>query len=191
MIIATKDDRRTVTDILCAAFEDNKSVSYIVGHGPGRERRIVALMGYSFDMCQLFGEVWLSDDQKACLLYLYPDRKKSSLRSLWLDIKLIWQAVGVGGIGKAITREKLISARQLKGKTLYLWFIGVKPADQQKGAGSRLLKELIDVADIESRTILLETSTARNLPWYRSLGFQTYTELDFRYRLHFLKKEPD
>lgn len=191
MIIATKDDRRTVTDLLCAAFDENKSVNYIVGSGPGRGRRIFALMTYAFDICQLFGEVWLSDDRKACLLYFYPDRKKPDLRSIWLDLKLIGQAVGVSGIRKALKREKEISDKQLIGKTLYLWFIGVKPVDQQKGYGTKLLRELIDVADIECRTIILETSTDRNIPWYRLMGFEAYEKLDLNYRFHFLKKEPD
>ncbi|MDT3402306.1 GNAT family N-acetyltransferase [Mucilaginibacter terrae] len=191
MIIANKNDRGAVIDILAEAFDDNQSVNYIVGPGSGRKRRIQALMAYSFDVCQLFGEVWLSDDRKACLLYLYPERKKTNFRSILLDIRLIWQAIGICRTGLALKREKLIARKQLKGKTLYLWFIGIKSGDQRKGAGTALLKELIDVADIEFRNIILETSTTRNLPWYEKLGFSTYDELELSYHLHFLKKEPD
>jgi ribosomal protein S18 acetylase RimI-like enzyme len=191
MLIATKTDRKRVVDILASAFENNKSVNYIVRQGGGRGNRIRSLMGYSFDICMQFGEVWLSDDRQACLLYLYPEKKKSSLLSTWADIKLIFQAIGISGILKAIDREKQIKDMQLQGKTIYLWFIGVQRSEQQKGIGSKLLNELLDVADIESRVVILETSSQRNLPWYKKLGFQEYALLDLSYHLHFLKKEPE
>jgi ribosomal protein S18 acetylase RimI-like enzyme len=191
MIIATEKDRETVIDILSAAFNENQSVHYIVRQGRQRERSIRALMAYAFDVCRLSGEVWLSDNRQACLLYIYPERRKMTISSVWLDLRLVVQSVGFRGIKRALNREKQIKGRQPGGKRLYLWFIGVRPDNQQQGAGTRLLQQLIDVAAIESRIILLETSTERNLPWYRSLGFESYDELDLTYHLYFLKKDPD
>jgi ribosomal protein S18 acetylase RimI-like enzyme len=191
MIIATEKDRDQVIDILSNAFDDNKSVNFIVGPGGERIKRIRALMAYSFDVCRLFGEAWLSDDRKACLLFLYPDRKKTTLKSIWLDFKLIVNALGLNGLFSALQREKLIAEKQVKHGTIYLWFIGVDQPNQQKGSGTKLLRELIDIADIESRIITLETSTERNLPWYEALGFTIYDRLYLGYQLNFLKKEPE
>jgi len=191
MIIATEKDRETAIGILTSAFDSNKSVNYIVKQGTDREKHIRALMAYSFDLCYLFGGVWLSEEENACLLYLYPDRKRSNLKTIWFDLKLIFQSVGLAGIPKALKHEKLIAERQLTGKTLYLWFIGVTPTGQKKGLGTQLVKKLIELANLEGRTVTLETSTPRNLRWYESLGFTAYADLDLGYHLHFLKKEPD
>src|SRR5204863_2152209 len=136
-------------------------------------------------------DVWLSDNREACLLYIYPERRKMTISSVWLDLRLVMQSVGFRGMKRALNREKQIKGRQPGGKRLYLWFIGVRPDNQHQGIGTRLLQQLIDVAAIESRMILLETSTERNLPWYRSLGFESYDELDLIYHLYFLKKDPD
>ena len=32
-------------------------------------------MRYSFDLCSLFGDVFISDDNKACAPIVYPDKK--------------------------------------------------------------------------------------------------------------------
>ena len=61
MIKAEIVDKALVVQLLTQAFEDNRSVNYIVLNDDKRTERIAALMDYSFDMCSLFGEVWLSD----------------------------------------------------------------------------------------------------------------------------------
>ncbi|MBE9462459.1 hypothetical protein ACFP1I_10525 [Dyadobacter subterraneus] len=60
MQIASTKDRKLVTDILTKAFADNKSVNYIISANGSRERRIRALVEYSFDVCNLFGKIYLS-----------------------------------------------------------------------------------------------------------------------------------
>jgi ribosomal protein S18 acetylase RimI-like enzyme len=60
----------------------------------------------------------------------------------------------------------------------YLWFIGVDPEYTNKGAGTRLLHEIIKDSD---RPIYLETSVHRNLSWYQKNGFELYHTLPFPY----------
>src|ERR1700682_5673552 len=99
---ATNDDREFIVSLLADSFKDNLSVNYIVRQDEIRLNRVRALMEYSFDMCFNFGEVWLSDDTKGCALILYPHSKKFSLLSIWLDIRLIFKAIGLTGITKAL-----------------------------------------------------------------------------------------
>lgn len=143
MIKASYDDKDRIVNILVEAFDDNKSVNYIVRQDSKRKQRIRRLMEYSFDICHSFGKVFLSDDNKACALILLPDKKKTTLRSVWWDIKLILTCTGIGNIRKALNREAKIKALQPKQSLYYLWFIGVKNTEQGKGIGSNLLKELI------------------------------------------------
>ncbi|EHQ24678.1 GNAT family N-acetyltransferase [Mucilaginibacter paludis] len=188
MIKAQITDKDAVVRLLTQAFEDNQSVNYIVRNGARRTERIMALMDYSFEMCSLFGEVWLSDDRKACALLLYPQNKKTTLSAILLDVKLIFNAIGIGGIKKAMEREKKIKAKQPKGSKMYLWFIGVDPAEQHKGIGEKLLKEVIASAGEKHLPLYLETSTVSNLPWYERYGFQIYDQLELNYTLYFLKR---
>jgi len=191
MIKATREDKFLVTELLKASFIDNQSVNYIVQQGGHKERRIIALMDYSFEMCFHFGEVWLSEDRKAAALVLYPQLKRTTVQSIWLDIKLIFQAVGITGISRVLDRETRIKAKQPKEPMTYLWFIGVEPSAQHQDIGSKLLAEIVTASDAGQLPVCLETSTLKNLPWYERFSFHVYDQLEFDYTLFFLKREPD
>ena len=189
MTRADRTDKNLVVDILTKSFDDNQSVNYIVQQDSKRPERIRALMDYSFEVCHLFGEVFLSDDKNACALILFPDQKRTSLKSILLDVKLILSCVGIRNIKKALTRESKIKNLQPKELMYYLWFIGVNPLYQNTGTGTKLLQEVIEDAKIHKRSIYLETSTLKNIPWYKKFGFDIYNELDLGYNLFFLKRE--
>jgi N-acetylglutamate synthase-like GNAT family acetyltransferase len=185
---ANNGDKDLIIDILTQSFESNQSVNYIVNQDEKRVHRIRALMDYSFEVCSLFGDVFISDDNKACALIVYPDKKKATLKAILLDVKLIIQCIGAKNIKKALAREALIKKIQPKEKMAYLWFIGVGLTDQNKGLGSNLLQSIIQLSTQNNRPIYLETSTVRNLPWYNKFGFEVYSEQDLSYRLYFLKR---
>ncbi|MBS4064527.1 MAG: GNAT family N-acetyltransferase [Chitinophagaceae bacterium] len=188
MIRAGIEDKNRIVDILSNAFGDNKSVNYIIPQDSERAERIRKLMAYSFDVCHLWGDVFLSDDKKACALILLPDKKKTSLRSVLLDIRMTASVIGLRNIKKAMNREASINKIHPEGLLYYLWFIGVESIEQGKGTGSTLLKAVIEEGLAQKRTICLETSTIKNLPWYEKHGFKTYGELDFGYRLYCMKR---
>ncbi|MHB1179267.1 MAG: GNAT family N-acetyltransferase [Daejeonella sp.] len=189
MIKATYSDKDLVVDILTKSFDDNQSVNYIVQQDEKRIDRVKALMDYSFEVCYAFGEVILSDDKKACALILFPEQKRTSFKSILLDVKLILSCVGISNINKALSRDTKIKKLQPKELMYYLWFIGVYPEYQNTGTGTKLLNDLIDESNIQKRPIYLETSTLKNIPWYRKFGFDVYNELDLGYNLFFLKRE--
>ena len=189
MIKAKYSDKNLVVDILTKSFDTNQSVNYIVKQDAKRAQRVRALMDYSFEVCYLFGDVFLSDDKRSCALITYPDKKTTTFRCIVLDVKLILFAVGLKNIKKTLARETLINKIQPKELKYYLWFIGVDPEYQNEGIGSILLDEIIEDSELKKRPIYLETSTLKNLPWYKKFGFQVYHELDLSYKLFFLKKQ--
>lgn len=191
MIKATLSDRNKVVEILARSFDTNQSVNYIVQQDAKRPERLRALMRYSFDLCYQFGDVFLSNDRTACALVLYPDQKKTTARSILLDLRLIIDCIGLGHMKKALARESAIKKLQPKETMYYLWFIGVAPELQGKGAGSKLLDEIIQDSNQKGRPIYLETSTLKNLPWYKKAGFDIYNELDLSYKLFFLRRPLD
>lgn len=186
---ATKEDKNLVIGMLTKSFIDNQSVNYIVLQDDKREQRIQALMDYSFEVCYSYGEVWLCENCKACALILYPHLKQTSLASMWLDIRLIFQAIGLSGIRKTLAREAKIKAKQPKKNMCYLLFIGVDPLSQHQGTGSLLLHNIIVAARSNGLPVYLETSSVRNLHWYAQFGFEEYATINLGYILHFLKCE--
>jgi ribosomal protein S18 acetylase RimI-like enzyme len=183
---ANINDRDFVVELLTTSFDNNPSVNYIVRQDDKRIARIKSLMIYCFDVCTLFGDIWISDDQKSCALVLYPEQKKMTLTTIWLDIKLILQAVGLGGIPKTLNREAKIKKKQLQVPMVYLWFIGVSPLYQQRGLGSKLLQHVLDEAKLMNRPLFLETSVLKNITWYKRFGFHIYDTLNLDFTLYFL-----
>jgi ribosomal protein S18 acetylase RimI-like enzyme len=186
--IAKHSDKARIIDILTPAFASNQSVNYIVKQDAKRLDRIKALMAYCSDLAFMWGDVFLSENNQACALVLYPDQRKTTIRSIRWDIQLAFNCVGISNIKKTIDRERLIKHIQPKGRIAYLWFIGVTPSSQGKGGGSTLLQELIAHYIHEKRPLYLETSTIRNLPWYQRFGFDIYHEEDLSYHLYFLRR---
>ncbi len=84
MITAAYKDKNLVVDILTKSFEYNKSVNYIIMQDGKRNKRIRKLMEYSFEVCFQFGKIFLSDDGKGCALIVFPDKKKTTFKSILL-----------------------------------------------------------------------------------------------------------
>jgi hypothetical protein len=188
MIKAISSDKQLIVAILTDSFSQNQSVNYIIKQDGKRVERIKALMDYSFDICFLFGEVYLSDDKKGCALILYPDKKKTTFRSIYLDSKLAVKCLGIKNLFKAMRREDVITKQHPNELMYYLWFIGVSIEHQHLGIGSKLLQDIITEGHRQKRAIYLETSTLKNIPWYQHFGFTIYQEIDMGYKLFFLTK---
>lgn len=189
MIRAQHTDKDLIVSILVSSFDDNKSVNYIIRQDSKRVERIKRLMEYSYDVCNLFGDIFLTEDKKGCALIVYPEKKKTTLKSLLLDASLIIKCTGFSNVKKAMKREAAVASVHPDGLIYYLWFIGVNTVDQGKGIGTQLLDFIIKEGHAQNRIICLETSTKRNIPWYQKKGFQIYKELDFGYRLYCMKVE--
>ncbi|GAA4803296.1 hypothetical protein GCM10023231_35360 [Olivibacter ginsenosidimutans] len=189
VIPATTEDKALVIKILADAFQENKSVNYLVKQDRKRQQRLEYLMDYSFDLCWRFGKVFLNKDKTAVALLLYPDQKRVDLKTLLLDLKLVLRTIGLRKVKKALHREARIKAQYPSKEICYLWFIGVESKARQKGKGSEMLRLVIEEAKKQDKSIYLETSTRKNILWYERHGFHIFKTLDFGYSLYLLKHE--
>ncbi|HYF66715.1 MAG TPA: GNAT family N-acetyltransferase [Ohtaekwangia sp.] len=185
---AEQKDKRLVVDILSKSFDKNKSVNYVVKQDANRQDRIRSLMEYSFNTCLSFGEIWISDDNMACALLLFPETKKTTLRSILWDVNLATSAIGLTRVIDVLKRESLIKKNHPDKPFTYLWFIGVDPLAQKRGVGSKLLNEVIDMNAKKRRPIYLETSVSNNLSWYKKFGFEIYQKINLNYDLYLLRR---
>lgn len=186
MVEANHRDRELIIEILTQSFQNNLSVNYLIPQDTKRMQRIRELMAYSFDLCMLFGKAVLSENRKACALVVFPDRKRTSLQNLLLSGRLILKAIGISNIVKALSREKQVAQNHPTTPIYHLWFLGVLPEFQGRGAGGKLLDELLADALTMNRSVYLETSTQRNIPWYERHGFTIYGKILLSYTLYLL-----
>jgi ribosomal protein S18 acetylase RimI-like enzyme len=180
--------KASVLDILTQSFDRNPSVNHVVKQDHRRQRRIRVLMNYSFKVCNAFGEVWMSDDEQACVLVLYPDKKRVTLNTIGWDLQLCFSCIGLTRVGIVLKRESTVKALHPKEHFSYLWFIGVNPTVQHQGIGSKLLKEVMQHSENQKRPIFLETSVESNAAWYQKHGFEKYQTLDMGYTLNMLRR---
>lgn len=191
MIDASRKDKALVIEILSTSFKDNKSVNYLVKQDRWHLERIRLLMDYAFEECMEFGRVVISEDRNACALILFKDRKHFSFKSLFRNLKLVFRVMGLANLFRVLRKERKINLvhQNVKDKHLiyYLWFIGVNTGFQGKGTGTRLLQELLSESRAIGRTMLLETSTVKNLPFYQKNGLKVYHQLEVGYPIYMLK----
>lgn len=185
---ADENQKSLVVDILTKSFDDNKSVNYVVKQDGKRLARIRGLVEYSLNVCKAFGDVWISDNESACALVVYPDKKRTSVDAIVWDIKLASTVIGLNRVGAVLSKESKIKSFHPKEPFCYLWFIGVSPELQNKGFGGQLLEEIINESEKQSRSIYLETSVERNLSWYKKHGFEIFQTLNLAYTLYMLRR---
>lgn len=184
---ATRNDKKIVVDILCNSFKDNKSVTAITGEGRRGAVKLRRLINYSYQVVEDAGLIYLDKENNSCALVIFPDKKKTSLKTILADLKLVIGCVGLN-VFKILKKESLISKIHPERPLYYLWYIGVQPSEQNKGAGTRLLQKLIEESLKMNRTFCLETSTVRNISWYKKNGLQIYHKADIGYPLIFFEK---
>ncbi len=135
-------------------------------------------MEYSYFVSNTFGEIYLSENQLACALLIDPTKKKTTLSSIYWDLKLVFNCIGIFNIGKVLKRETLIKQNHPKEDFIHLWYIGVKKSEQGKGVGTQLMHHIINDYSLKNKPIYLETSMEKNFPFYEKLGFKLISEME-------------
>ncbi len=188
MGIARNTHKERVIEIITSSFKDNQSVNYIVKQDYKKIQRIKTLIAYSFFQGINFGKIFISDDHNAACIVVFPHLKKTSLKTILWDLKLIIKTIGIKKVSATLKREALLKKNYPDTPYAHLWYIGVDPFHQKKGIGSKLLEEVITYCG--ELPIYLETSVPHNIPWYEKFGFIRFKTLNLTtYTLHLFKKK--
>lgn len=161
--------KETVIKILKESFKNNGSIDFVVGNTSGKEKRFERLLDYSYEKGLLDGDIILSDDEKSCCIYLDSSKKSGGLRSMLLDLKLVFGVIGLSRLSKVLKREGVLKKCFPDKPYIHIWYIGVQTSEQGKGLGTDLMKKII--SNNQDKQIYLETSNPRNIPFYSRLGF--------------------
>lgn len=164
-------DKYHIVDIITDSFQNNKSTNFVIKQDRKRAKRFRALVEYSIYYGEKFGEVYLSEDKKACYIILNTEKKKTTFVSIIWDLRLVLKCIGISRVRKVMKREVLIKSHHPTEDFIHLWYIGVSPSVQGEGRGTKLMQIIIEKARSQNKKIYLETSTQRNFKFYESFGF--------------------
>ena len=143
---ASYKDKDLVAEILTSAFESSNEASSInltVKQDERRVDRMKILMEYLFERAILFGEVFISDNEKACLLVKYTHLEKTTLKTIKLDLRLAFKCIGIERVYKVLKRQQIAKRNYPKGKHIRPVILGVKKEMNGKGTAARLLLKLM------------------------------------------------
>ncbi len=191
MIIATQQDKNLIIELLYNCFVSihfPNSMNYVVHQDHKRKQRFRYLMEYQVNMALKFGTIFLSDHKDGCILLVYPEQKKTTILTLFWNLKLISKCIGYQNVFKVLKREAILKKMHPKTPFIHFWLMGVAPESQNKGIGSSLLSETIDYYKNNCKPLYLETTTQENLKFYTRHGFTVFNEVSaLDYPLYALK----
>jgi GNAT superfamily N-acetyltransferase len=166
---AGTDDAATVAAVLAAALDDTDLARWLV---PQRQERVAVYRRY-FDLVTPWfvehGTVYLADDGSAAAAWVRLDGKFEPEIADY-DRRL---AAACGPATERFVRldEDMLAAHPDGLTHDYLAFLGVAPAAQNRGLGSRLLREHHRVTDAAGLPAYLEATGRRNAALYQRHGY--------------------
>lgn len=162
---------------LAAAFQDDPVWSWMLPDGarrPMRLRRYFELELRTIGLAR--GTIWASDDLGGAAL--------TTLPGMW---RLPWSVQLRHGPGFtrafglrlrwAAALLRRMEQRHLRAPHHYVAYVGVAPAGQGRGLGTRLLRPVLERCDAEGLPAWLEATAPRNVALYERLGFAAAGEV--------------
>ncbi|MBI2384103.1 MAG: GNAT family N-acetyltransferase [Gammaproteobacteria bacterium] len=163
-----------IGDVIAEAFADDP-VNLWAFNGVAAMRPSFRAMARYLYLVRGFGH--RTADGRAGTLWLPPGAAKShGLRgTLALARALTWHG-GLRAVRNGLAIDAFMNRKRPREPHYYLFAIAVAPELQGKGRGGLLMREALRRVDGEGMPAYLESSRARNLPFYRQFGFEVVEE---------------
>lgn len=169
------------TKTLTRAFFNYPDLSYYFQDEKKRFAQLYWMLHCDLIQVSRVGKLLRTDDASGYLALKLPNSRQ---KNLWDQI--------AGGAYKApfmMSRESLTRMRFCESYTLkkhmqimagkphyYIWYLGVEPDSQHKGAGSTLIHYVQNLASKSGHPVYLETHRAVTIAYYQKLGFKILAE---------------
>ena len=165
-----KKDIQKATNVIANAFSDDP-MRKIIFNDEDKNRVITEIM---LRFCMKYGNIYSTSGDFEGVLAIAPHDKEMNvwriIRSgaFFLSMKLASYAEKMKAMSVPIEEAK----KDLNlGEYIYLFIIGVSQEFQGKGFGGKLLRAVIEKAELERKPIYLETQKEENVKLYEKYGF--------------------
>ncbi len=167
--IASKNDFNWIIEALVKGFHNDELFNYYVRNDA---KRIIALEKiFNFlinEIADKYCEIWVYDKNSVAII-IPPYIKPKTIKFIKL-LHVFLFACQFKKISRLIRMAIFLPKHREKSPHHYIWFLA--SLNQGQGAGSELLKQIIEKYGIEKGKIALETCSKRNVKFYSRLGFK-------------------
>lgn len=173
----------TVGEVLGRAFFDDPMFVYIVPDDAQRERALPVVFTTATRYGHLFGEVYTTaGTAEAGAVWVPPDSgAMTPERMATAGMPAVAGELGEAAMGRftaVMSHFGALHQRDMPEPHWYLMILGVDPPRQGQGIGGQLIQPVLARADVVGRACYLETTKARNVPFYQKHGFEVLGEDD-------------
>ena len=175
MRIATHIDKKIVSEILVSAFApltESNSINLVVKQDEKRIERMHILMEYLFERAMLFGEIYISNNNRACLLLKFPHMEKTTYKTISLDIKLARKCIGIEHVFGVLKRQIIANKNYPKEKHIRPMIMGVKEEFKENGTAARLMIEVKNKFINTELPVIIDAASLKNVKMYQKFGFK-------------------
>jgi ribosomal protein S18 acetylase RimI-like enzyme len=173
------------TRVLAAAFSEDPNLRWcFLAHAPGYEERLAGYLetGHAWHLAAGFpvqAAISTGDDRIAGVAYaMDPDAGFGAEGAPPLAARLVARC-GAEAAERFGRYNRAVEAVSPQGPHHVLALVGVVPAWRGRGVGRALVRWLTARCDADPRSggVLLDTSSERNVRFYRQLGFEVVAEV--------------
>ena len=168
-------------------MEEN-SINLIVKQDDKRTSRMRILMEYLFEKSLTYGEVYISDNEKSCILLKFPHQEKTTLDSILWNIKLAFNCIGLFRIRKVLKRQKITERNYPSEPHIRPMIMGTIDQNKGNGTAARMMIELINTHKDKHLPVVVDAAADHNVRLYQKFGFKIIgTENALGFPIHFLQ----
>lgn len=184
-------DKKLVSEILVSAFlplKGKNSINLVIKQDGKRIERMQVLMEYLFEKAINSGEVFISENNKACILLKYPNKEKITLKTILLDIKLAYKCIGIDRVFEVLKRQRIANKNYPIEKHIRPMIMGVKKESKGNGTAARLMIEVKNKFNNNKLPIIIDAASDHNAKLYQKLGFRIIKkEESLGFTIYFLR----
>ena len=173
-----KKDIKKAADVLVDAYSEDPMMEIVFKEVDERCIQFEIMLKF----CIKYGDVFSPSDNFEGVMAILPHDKGDMT---------IWRIIRSGGFFQSFKLFKLrkMMAQTIKvieetkknldiGPYIYLFVIGVSQEFQGKGFGGKLLRAIVEKAEIERKAMYLETQNEKNVSLYEKYGFHVIEKKD-------------
>jgi ribosomal protein S18 acetylase RimI-like enzyme len=174
---AIKSDAQAISETLGRAFIDDPLMCFFLTDEEKRPAKIPRLFKLLFKLGFPHGACDVTNGYEAAALWRPPGKWHIPFYQYLTNGPQFADLFGVGNGLRVMSAMDLIEKRHPKEPHYYLQAIGTDPAKQGKGFGGIVMRRHLAVADAKGLPAYLESSKEKNIPIYRSFGFELTGEI--------------
>ncbi len=172
---ANVTDKKLVSEILVSAFlplKGENSINLVVKQDEKRIERMQILMEYLFERAIYFGEIFISDNNKACILLVFPHKEKVTFRTVLSDIKVAFKCIGPQRVFGVLKRQRITNKYYPKEKHIRPLIMGVKKECKGNGTAARLMLKVKNEYRNNNFPVIVDAASIKNAQLYQKFGFK-------------------